>query len=70
MNAEQLPYLLALNCIQRLSVRKVHLLLAHFQGDAIAVWQEWSDWRPVLEPISDAQYRDILVEREQVEPAQ
>lgn len=70
MNAEQLPYLLALNCIQRLSVRKVHLLLAHFQGDPIAVWQGWSDWRPVLEPISDGQYRDILVEREQVEPAQ
>lgn len=69
MSAEQLPYWLALNCIQRLSVRKLHLLLDYFQQDPVAVWQSWEAWRPALEPISDGQYRDVLAQRKQVDPA-
>ena len=69
MSAEQLPYWLALNCIQRLSVRKLHLLLDYFQQDPVAVWQSWEAWRPALEPISNGQYRDVLARTEAGRPS-
>lgn len=70
MIAEQIPYLLALNRLTKLSPRKARLLLDAFGQDAEATWREPGAWPEILQDRSGSHMREVLLQRQQTDPAQ
>lgn len=48
MPAEQLPFLMAFNCIDKLKTAEIAAILDHFGGDAAAAWQAAAQWARIV----------------------
>jgi len=70
MILEQIPYLLGINSMTKLSPRKARLLLDYFQQDAEAAWHGQEQWREALGEKNEKHFQEILAQRQQADPAE
>ena len=67
---EQIPYLLALNSLTKLSARRSKLLLDAFEQDAEAAWRQPERWSEFLSDRSSKHIQEILEQRQKLDPSE
>lgn len=67
MDAQQIPYYLAFNCVYRLRSSAVVNILNESGGDAVSAWQHPEKW---AEPaaLGRSAYQDVLRQRTEIDP--